>query len=119
MAAVEAGLPIVRRQVAPPAGGVQPLPLIAGTEPFAAEWLAKWHSMPHRWPERDIACYSAMDGIVSGNGQVWLSGRLVTSPEIMPAYVAHGLDVANGGNDRLHSAAALPVRTIDAPCLVS
>jgi capsular polysaccharide biosynthesis protein len=117
--AQEFALPIQRLPVAPTAGGKQPLPLIPGTESFAEDWLVKWHRERHHWSGTDIACYSMTNAIVSGAGQVWLDGQLITSPEIMPPYVAQGLDIANGGNQTLHRANALPLRTIETPCLVA
>jgi capsular polysaccharide biosynthesis protein len=113
------GLPILRHLVVPAAGGIQPLPLISGTECFAQEWLVNWHREHHHWPESDMACYSITNAVVSGAGQIWLDGQLITSPEIMPPYVAQGLDIANGGNEMLRGAGALPVRTIETPCLVA
>lgn len=117
--AMATGFQIFRRQVAPPALGMQGLPLISGTEPFVPDSLVDWHSGYQNGDERDVACYYMMDAVVSGAGQVWVGDHLITSPEIMPPYVANVLDIANGGNNGLHSSAKLPIRTIEAPCLVA
>jgi capsular polysaccharide biosynthesis protein len=114
-----AGLPIIRRPIAAICSGPSPLPLIPGTERFAPDWVVKWHREHHSWPTVDVACYSVIDAVVSGSGQIWLDGKLVTSLEVMPAYVAQGLGIQDGGNERLHAAAALPIRCVDTPCLVA
>lgn len=110
---------IFRLSIAPVAGGRQPRPLIPGTEEFAYPWLRRWHQERHNWKACDVACYSILDAVVSGAGNVWISDRLVTSPEVMPQYVANGLDLANGGNDRLKSEHCLPIRFIARPCLIA
>jgi capsular polysaccharide biosynthesis protein len=110
---------IYRRQVAPAAVGVQPLPLIHGTESFVPGWLANWHSQHHEWAPDDIACYSILDAVISGAGQIWLGGRVVTSPEIMPIYVHNVLELACGGSEAFWAATRLPVRSINVPCLVA
>jgi capsular polysaccharide biosynthesis protein len=114
-----AGISVIRQQVASPSSGIQPLPLIAGTERFAHSWLADWHRELHHWAASDIACYSFINAVVSGTGQVWLDGQLITSPEIMPPYVANGLGVANGRLDTLNTVGLLPLRVIEQPCLVA
>lgn len=113
------GGPIFRLPVSDVAGAHQPQPLIPGTEGFARSWLKSWHEQEHRWEPCDIACYTVPDAIISGAGNVWLSDRLVSSPEIMPQYVANGLGVASGGNERLIREQGLPIRPIARPCLVA
>jgi capsular polysaccharide biosynthesis protein len=110
---------IFRLSIAPAAGGYQPRHLIPGTEEFAFPWLRRWHQEPHNWPPYDVACYSVLDAVVSGAGNVWIADRLVTSPEVMPPYVADGLGVADGGNDRLKREHSLPIRSVARPCLVA
>ncbi len=117
--AMQAGRSITRIQLAPPAAGVPAQPLIAGTEKFASEDLVRWHHAAAGGHARDVACYIVGDAVVTGAGQVWIGGRLVTSPEIMPPYVATALGIAEGGAAILHHCARLPVRGIDAPCLVA
>jgi capsular polysaccharide biosynthesis protein len=118
-AAMDAGFALSRIQIAGVAAGAQALPLIAGTEEFASEGLVHWHLVARAGEPRDVACYIAPDAVVSGAGQIWIGGRLVTSPEIMPPYVAQALGLAAGGVALLHHCAALPVRRIDGPCLVA
>jgi capsular polysaccharide biosynthesis protein len=118
-AAIEAGFSVSRIQIAGVAAPARALALIAGTEDFASAGLAHWHASPPAGQPRDVACYIAADAVVSGAGQVWIGGRLVTSPEIMAPYVAQALELADGGAALLHHCAALPVRRIDAPCLVA
>lgn len=100
-------------------GALQPRPLISGTEAFAFPWLRRWHQEEHRWKPCDIASYSVIDAVVSGAGNVWLGDCLVTSPEIMPPYVADGLGVSSGGNDHLKQQRGLPIRRITRPCLIA
>lgn len=114
----DSGNTIGRRLVAPLASGIEPLPLISGTEPFTDNWLVDWHSRTHDWPKADIACYSFQNAVVSGTGQVWLEGELITSTEVMPLYVAKGLGVGGGSSDPLTVVQALPIRVIETPCLV-
>jgi hypothetical protein len=72
-----------RLSVAPVAGGHQPRPLVPGTEEFAFPWLKRWHQEWHDWKPCDVACYSVLDAVVSGAGNVWIADRLVTSPEVI------------------------------------
>jgi capsular polysaccharide biosynthesis protein len=118
-AAAASGMAIYRRPVASAAVGAQPLPLIRGTEVFGPKWLASWHCQHHSWAPTDIACYSILDAVVSGAGQVWLDNHLITSPEIMPDYVRNVLELAQGGSDGFWAATRLPVRKINTPCLVA
>jgi capsular polysaccharide biosynthesis protein len=119
-AAMAAGARIHRvAEVAPRATEIQPLPLIAGTDTFTEDWVGMWHSEVHQSPVHALGCYSAMDAVISGTGEVWLDGRLITAREIMHDYVAVGYDVAGGGNARLHAATRRPIRSIDTPCLVA
>jgi len=118
-AAMQAGLPLFRRQIGPAAVSFSPLPLIAGTERFTDRWLREWFVSPADRKARDVACYYATDAIISGDGQIWLLDSLITSEEIMPPYVLEGLGISQGGNDQLHSTARLPIRTIEGPCLVA
>jgi capsular polysaccharide biosynthesis protein len=110
---------VYRREVAAVAGAINPRPLIPGTEVFVPRWLAEWHQGSQRWEPCDVACYSILDAVVSGAGQVWVGGRLITSPEIMPPYVANSQEIATGGNDQLRRESTLPIRTIGRPCLVT
>jgi capsular polysaccharide biosynthesis protein len=110
---------ILRRQVTAPASAIQPRPLIGGTQEFAQDWVVTWHVSKHNWPQRDIACYSIIDLVVSGAGQLWLSDHLITAPEIMPPYVSNYLQIPDGGNHLLHGPTQLPIRAIDVPCLVA
>jgi len=116
---MDAGLPLFRRPVAPPAFSLRPLPLIAGTAHFTDQWLQEWFEGHQERAARDVACYYAKDAVISGDGQIWLGGSLITSAEIMPVYVTNVLDLAHGGNDRLHLPTRLPIRIVDAPCLVA
>jgi capsular polysaccharide biosynthesis protein len=118
-AAILAGFPVSRIQIAAEAPGVPARPLIPGTEEFASDALVHWHRARQTGQTRDLACYTASDAIISGAGQVWIGDRLVTSPEIMPPYVAQALGLADGGVALLHHCARLPARTVDAPCLVA
>jgi len=115
----EAGLPVFRRQIAPPVGHTRRVPLIPGTERFASGWLRIFHGEHPGWINHDVAAYSMMDARVSGDGWLWLEDRLVTSLEVMPDYVAERLEISSGGNSYLHRAAALPVRSIETPCLLA
>jgi hypothetical protein len=110
---------VFRCQVSLPASAIQPRPLMGGTQVFAEDWVVEWHSSRHNWPQRDIACYSITDLIVSGAGQLWLSAHLITTPEIMPPYVSDYLQIPDGGNHLLHGPTQLPIRAIDVPCLVA
>lgn len=112
-------LPIYRTQVAAAAGGVNPLPLIPGTEEFADPWLVDWHRHPPKWTNCDVACYSIFDCTVSGDGNIWVGEQLITSPEVMPPYVAKELAIASGGNEHLRRQSDLPIREIKRPCLVA
>ena len=114
----EAGLLVIRWQIAPSVGHTRRVPLIPGTERFANLWLPIFHGEHPGWINHDVAAYSIMDARVSGDGWIWLEDRLVTSPEVMPEYVAERLEISSGGNSYLHRAAALPVRSIETPCLV-
>lgn len=113
------GAPVLRREIAPPAGQRRRVPLIPGTEPFSNAWLPDYHGRHDAWIRHDAACYSLFGARISGTGQIWLNDRLVTSPDVMPAYVAEELNLAHGGAQRLWADAALPVRQIDQPCLVA
>jgi capsular polysaccharide biosynthesis protein len=115
----EAGLPVIRRQIAPPIGHTRRVPLIPGTERFAGPWLPMFHGEHPGWIDHDVAVYSIREARISGDGCIWLEDRLVTSPEVMPQYVAKQLDVEHGGHPELHRTAALPVRAIETPCLVA
>jgi capsular polysaccharide biosynthesis protein len=117
--AAEAGLPVTRRQIAPPIGATRHVPLIPGTERFAGAWLPIFHVKQRGWIRHDVAVYSLMHARVSGDGWIWLEDRLVTSPEVMPEYVAEQLHIARGGHPQLHCASSLPVRSIETPCLVA
>lgn len=110
---------IIRREVAPAFGGVPRLPLIPGTEGFAGHWLPDYHGRDTGWIMHDIACYSLLGARVSGAGNVWWQDRLVTAPAVMPDYVADALAAAAGGNPQLWTEARLPIRHIDAPCLIA
>ncbi|HTI03118.1 MAG TPA: glycosyltransferase 61 family protein [Acidisoma sp.] len=109
----------MRRELAPPVGQWQRLPLIPGTEAFSNHWLPDYHARDCAWIRHSVACYSLLGARVSGTGQIWVNDRLVTSPEIMPPYIAEGLDIAAGGSARLHAEASLPVRSVETPCLVA
>lgn len=115
----EAHTGIIRREVAPAFGGVRRVPLITGTERFAGHWLPDYHGRDTGWITHDIACYSLLGARVSGAGNVWWRDQLLTAPTVMPDYVADALGVAQGGNAQLWAEARLPVRHIDAPCLIA
>jgi hypothetical protein len=118
-AAIEAGFPIFRHQLAPPLFGIATHPLISGTEEFTNDGLVYWHAgLLERHP-RDIACYYMTDVTVAGFSTLWLGEYLVTSPEIMPPYLNFAFDIENGGAEGLHICRMLPVRTIDRPCLIA
>lgn len=108
-----------RLPIAPSVSGYQPRPLIPETEVFAFPWLNRWHATQHNWQPSDVACYSVLNAVISGAGNIWIDDRLVTSPEVMPAYVANVLQIASGGSDSLKREHSLPVRTVDRPCLVA
>ena len=95
--AIAAGFAVSRIRIAAAAPGANARELIAGTEVFASESLAHWHRGRQSGQARDVACYVAADAVVSGAGQIWLGGRLVTSPDIMPPYVFQALGIADGG----------------------
>lgn len=96
-----------------------PLPLLPGTDEYAHNWIKNWHDSGRSKKLSEVTCYSATDAVVSGDGQIWIEGRLVTSPEVMPNYVANGLELEKGGSERLHKDRELAVRTIDNPCLIA
>lgn len=103
---------ILRLIAAPPALPAPQRPPLAGTAAFGVHRLgpavAAW----------DVPCYFATDATISGSGQVWLNGALLTTPELMPAYVHDAVLKLPAGTPALHAAAALPVRVIDEPCVV-
>lgn len=113
------GAAIIRREVAPPFGHIRRVPLIPGTEGFAGPWLPDYHGRDPGAAQRPMLCYSLLGARVSGDGNVWLRGQLLTAPDIMPDYVAASLGLAEGGHDRLRAEAQLPVRHIDRPCLIA
>ena len=113
------GLPLIRRQIAPPVGATRRVPLIPGTERFAGPWLPIWHGEDIGWLTHDLAVYSALDARISGDGWIWLDNRLVTSPDVMPLYVRERLQISADGHQELHRASSLPVRSIETPCLVA
>lgn len=110
---------IIRREVAPAFGGVRRLPLIPGTEGFAGHWLPDYHGRDTGWIMHDMASYSLLGARVSGEGNVWWQDQLLTAPAVMPDYVADLLGVSEGGNQQLWAEAQLPIRHIDAPCLIA
>jgi capsular polysaccharide biosynthesis protein len=116
---ITAGAPMIRREIAPPAGRWRRVPLIPGTEAFSNAWLPTYHGQHDAWIRHGSACYSVLGARISGMGQIWLNDRLITAPDVMPPYVAEALDIAHGGSDPLWADAALPVRQIDVPCLVA
>jgi len=93
-------------------------PLLPGTEPFAPEWLIGHHARGTSGPALPAACYFAADAVISGSGQIWLDGRLVTADEIMPGYVRNELAIAAGGSPGLRKVGRLPLRTIEEPTVV-
>ena len=95
------------------------LPLLSGSETFAESWVVDWHNGPQKCKLNDVYCYFVDDAIVSGDGQIWIADHLITSPEVMPIYVARGLELEREGNTRLHRDRKLLVRTISDPCLVA
>ena len=95
------------------------LPLLSGTKAYAESWIVNWHSDPQKCRLTDVCCYSIADALVSGDGQIWIADHLITSPEVMPIYVARGLELEKGGSARLHRDRKLLVRTISEPCLVA
>jgi capsular polysaccharide biosynthesis protein len=118
--AIASGHPILRHPLAPAETEARPrLPLIAGTERFAGHWLPDYHALHSSAADFSLDCYSVLGARISGSGQVWIDGRLVTTPEIMPEYVPPLLGIAAGGNEALWQPAGLPVRQIDDPCLVA
>jgi Glycosyltransferase 61 len=111
--------PGVRSIIATAGEGYSPLPLIPGTEKYAHNWMRQWH-MSQQSPEvSDVACYIDVDTVVSGDGLIWIEDHLVTSPEVMPPYVATGLALETGGCARLHNDRTLSIRTVSEPCLVA
>ena len=113
------GLSYQRQVVAPDATELARLPLLAGTEQYAESWIVNWHNMSKKQLAEEVAIYYIDDVVVSGDGQLWLSDRLLVDPEIMPAYVAQGLAVDTNPIARLAKDRKLPVRVIDDPCLVA
>jgi capsular polysaccharide biosynthesis protein len=108
---------VLRLTAAPAAPLAPPRPLLDGTAGFAAGWIGDWHRVARPGTERDVPCYFASDAVVSGGGQVWLDGRLVTAPDVMPKYLRQSLGIPAGGKALLDTT-VLPVRVIEAPCLV-
>jgi capsular polysaccharide biosynthesis protein len=106
-----------RLLVAPAAPRRDPPPLLEGTERFTNDYVIGWHREPRPTPAPEVACTFAPDAIVTGPGHVWLSGALVTAPEIMPAYVRvqHNLPADGAALLARHD---LPLREIAAPCVV-
>ncbi len=106
---------MVAAPVAPPL----PCPLLPSTERFFLADLAKVHTETPSLAGQDVAYYSMQDAVIACAGQIWLGGRLVTPPEVMQRYVANLLDVKNGGSEARFRSCALPIRTINAPCMVA
>lgn len=118
--AIASGYPILRHQLAPAEMQARPrIPLIRGTERFAGHWLPEYHGIHDSTADFSVDCYSVLGARISGSGQIWIAGRLVATPEIMPEYVPELLGLAEGGNPSLWQPAGLPVRQIDDPCLVA
>ena len=107
---------VLRLLFAPALPTVTPRPLLPGTEPFAERWQVEWHVSPAK-PPRDAACYFATDAVISGLGQIWLDGELVTTEELLPRYVYRlNLGLPERAAEQL-AAHSRPLRTIERPCV--
>ena len=117
--AIADGHRILRQDLAKGSGGIQPNPLIPGTEQYSDAYLVDWHKKTHDWAAQSVSVYTIADAVVSGNGQIWLDDYLITSSEVMPLYVAQLLEIQAGGNEQLTSVRQLPIREVEEPCLVA
>lgn len=108
---------LLRLALAPPATPAAPMPLIEGTERFTDDFLIGLHQQPSRAAPREIALTFATDAIITGPGHIWLDGKLVTAPELMPEYVYEAHRIAENGPELL-GAHSLPLREIVSPCVV-
>ena len=108
---------LLRLPLAPSAPPPVAPPLVEGTEPFTDPGVIGWHGTKRDLPPSDIACYFATDVIVTGPGHIWMDGRLVTSPELMPVYVHRLHQIAEHGQ-RMLGVHGLPLREVTAPCVV-
>ncbi len=91
-----------------------PLPLLAGTEPFALPSQRALHREPRQWPAREAVCVVAEDAIVGPGGLVWLDDAAADAPVDAPDLLARPLGLAP---EAVAAAAALPLRDIDTPCV--
>lgn len=105
-----------RKVVAPLAPISQLLPLLAGTERFAPEWLCKYHLGGHAQRSYDVSCYFAQNVVVSGVGNLIVDGKLILSPEFTPDYWRRAIEAdAFAGIKR---ELQLPQRVIDEKTVV-
>lgn len=109
---------LLRREIAPPAPPCPLRPLISDTAAMTAGWLASAHARGPVWPPIAVGCYFAADLAVSGTGQLWIDGRLLTAPDVMPEYQFKFLKIAEGGSKPLWDGIGRPERRIDGPCVV-
>ena len=92
----------------------EPLPLLASDGAFWNSYLSECHEKGFGGSGFDLNCYFMTDLVVSGMGHLWLDGNIIVSDEVMRDYwrlSIPGLD--------LKRELALPVRQIEAPCVVS
>lgn len=113
---------LLRLEVAPPAIPGPRYPLLPGTEVFSTSGMPGWHDTQAPLPLPALNCYFAADAVIAGmgpiTGHVWLDGRLCVGDELMPVYLHEMCQLARGGGPALRAVATLPMRTIEAPCVV-
>ncbi len=100
------------------ASQASPHPLIAGTASFADDWINQWHQDSKGRLALEVGSYFACDVVVSGQGQIWIDGQLVVTPELMPGYVRSVLGLPDKGQALFQKVSTLPRRVIDRPCVV-
>ena len=108
---------VPRETLAPSAPVRVPKPLLPGTEAFTNPFHIDWHSLPRDAAPREVACSFATGAIVTGQGHIWLDGKMVTAPQLMPFYVYNLHQISEQG-PRLLEIHTLPLREIAAPCAV-
>lgn len=93
--------------------------LIPGTEHYVDEWLSHWHQNQPETHLDEVSCFLIKDATISGNGNIWLGGRLISAAQVMPDYVANILEVNSGGSAAVLRRRSETVRTVKEPCLVA
>lgn len=82
------------------AQAIERLPLLEGTERFAASWLVYWHSQAKIPPTDAARCHFIEDATVVGSGNIWIDGKPF-SANCAPAQQVN-----------------LPIRNVSSPCMV-